>query len=281
MTQSTEKMAEKVQPSSSVILRHYGDGDEAGILNLLNLCYGRWGNIEKWRWLYSKYPGFASSDILIGEFNGNIIAHRGLHYRHLDINARHKVLTVVHVDGAVHPDFAGRGLYSKLNRATAEAGKEKGACLYLFWTLKGSLVYRHRIKTGFVEINQAPSFIKVFNPDKVLKAGLRDFLHKNRRMSAVLHSMKTELCFRIGDTEFRISDLVVRPGLSSDRKHSVRFILAEEVVYWLAGFRTSSRAGRIRSLALLLLAGKVRVKFGSLYSLLELTRKGAAIIGSL
>jgi len=280
MTQSMEKMAEKTEPNS-VFFRHYKDGDEADILNLLNLCYGQWGNIKQWHWLYTKYPGFTSSDVFIGECNGNIIAHRGLHYRHLDMNARHKVLTVAHGDSAVHPDFVGRGLYSKLHRTTLEAAKNRGACLDFTWTFKGSLAYQHHMKTGFLEINQAPSFMKIFSPDKVLRAGLRDFLHKNRKMSTVLHSMKTELYLRVGEAEFCTSDLLAKPALSSDKKHSVRFILADEVVYWLANFRTSSRPGRIKSLALLLLAGKVRMKFGSLYSLLELARKGVAILGSL
>ena len=65
------------------------------------------------------------------------------------------------------------------------------------------------------------------------------------------------------------------------RKGKVTLVFSEYAVSFLGKFRTNSRFERATSLLLLVLRGKVRIRFSSGRSFCEVARKGGAIVGSL
>jgi len=268
-------------PAKDIIVRRYELGDEAQIVNFLNLCYGEWGTIQKWQFFYADYPTFNKDDMVLTEVHDEIIGHGGVHFRDLLVWKR-KLYTASLTDAAIHPRYRGRGLYAGLVDIRLKMARSKGACLAFAWHLKGSNAYKHNKRIGFVEVKQSPVYIKVIRPEKVLKSGLFDLLHKNQRMKEVLQELGDDLCFRLGKFEFSVVELLGRVDkkLRKDRS-KVEIVLDENSLFIMANFRNMSRLKRILSLILLISLRRAKIRFSSFKALLNLARKGVAIIGSI
>lgn len=267
--------------AKNIIVRPYKPGDENKIVDFLNTCYGEWGTIQKWQFFYSGYPTFNKDDVVILEVDDEIIGHGGTHFRDLIVGKR-RLYTATLSDAAVHPHHRGRGLYTKLADIRLKNIKSKGACLAFAWHLKGSNAYKHNKKTGFIEVKQSPVYMKIIKPENVLKIGLFDLLHKNQRLRWALQDLQDDLCFRVGGVEFSIAELLGRADnkLKKDRR-GVKIDLDENSLLTMTNFRNMSRLKKIGNLVLLILLGRVKIRFNSLNVLLNLARKGVAIIGSI
>jgi GNAT superfamily N-acetyltransferase len=268
--------------SDNVVVRHYRNGDESKIVDLLNLCYGQWGEATKWQGVFCRYPTFNKDDVFILEKNGGIIAHRSSRFRNLITPDSQSIFTAQFADTAVHPQHRGSGIYTRLHELTLDAVRARGACLIFTTNLRGSTSYNHNKKTGFIELRQAPAYIKIINPQKVLRSGLSDFIHKNQKIRGSLQDLRNSLFFRIGKTEFPVGELLgetaQQPETGGDR---VTIVLDESSAFLVTRFRTSGRLQRIASLVSLLLRGKIRVKSSSFRAFVKFLRKGAAVIASL
>ena len=267
--------------AKNVIVRSYKPDDETKIVDFLNICYGEWGTIQKWQFLYSGYPTFNKDDVVILEVDDEIIGHGGTHFRDLVVGKR-RLHTTTLSDAAIHPHYRGRGLYTKLVDMRLKRAKSKGACLALAWHLRGSNAYKHNKKTGFIEVNQSPVYMKIIRPKKVLKAGLSDLLHKNQRLRWTLQDLQDDLCFRVRGAEFSIAELLGRADnkLTKDRR-GVTIALDEISLLTMTNFRKMNRLERIGNLVLLILLGRMKIRFSSLKVLLNLARKGVAIFASI
>ncbi len=276
-------MTEKAQlESKRISVRHYENGDEARIVEFLNRCYGNWGDLQKWQRLYTRYPTFNKENVFIMENNGEIVGHRGLHFRNLAIQEGHQVATATLGDTATHPDYRGRGLYAQLHEITLEEAKSKGSCFAFTWNLKGSTTYTHNRKTGFMEVTQSPAYVKILRPEKVLKAGLSDFLIKNPRLNNVLQNLEVDICFSYGASDFSLAELVGYTEKQQEKpQDKVKVFLKESSLATLVNFRNMSNFQRIRSLALLSLLGRAKVRFGSFKTFVRLCRKGKAVLGAI
>lgn len=268
--------------SDDATVRHYKSGDEAKIVNLLNLCYGQWGEATKWQGVFCRYPTFNKDDVFILEKNGEIIAHRSSRFRNLITPHSHSIFTAQFADTAVHPQHRGSGIYTRLHELTLDAVRARGACLIFTTNLRGSTSYDHNKKTGFIELRQAPAYIKIINPEKVLRSGLSDFIHKNQKIRGSLQDLRNNLFFRIGKTEFPVGELLgesaQQPETSGDR---VTIVLDESSAFLMTRFRTSGRLQRTASLVLLLARGKIKIKFSSFTAFGKFLRKGVAVLASL
>lgn len=263
-----------------MIVRPYELGDEAQIVNLLNTCFGDWGTLQKWQFLYSQHPTFNKDDIVILEANGEIIGHGGIHIRDLVID-KHRLSTATLSDAAIYPRHRGKGLYVKLVNARLKQAKSKSACLALTWHLRGSNAYEHNRKTGFVEINQSLVYMKIIKPDKVLMTGLFDLLQKNQRLRWVLEGMRNDLCFRVGEAEFSVADLLGKRSEHLERQTKVEIVFDKNSLPTVANFRNMSKFEKIQNLVLLMLLRRIKVKFVSISGLLNLVRKSVTIVGAI
>jgi len=264
--------------ATDIRTRPYRSGDEGQIVNLLNTCFGDWGTLEKWRFLYSEYPTFTESDIVILEADGKIIAHGGIHFRNLVVK-QHALRTATLSDAAIHPRQRGKGLYTKLVKARLREANSKGACLALTWHLRGSNAYEHNRKTGFVEIRQSPVYMKIIRPEKVLIAGLFDLLHKNQRLRWALEDIKVDLCLRVGEVEFGIADLLSKNKARVKKgKTKMQIVFAKDSLLIMANFRNMSKFEKMRNLVLLILLRRIKVKFGSFKGFLSLVCESGKIV---
>ena len=275
-------MSEAQRLPTGITIRSYKSGDEGEIVDLLNLCYGGWGDLRKWQALYSNYPAFTKDDVFIIGKDGKIIGHRGLHFRDVELSQGHRVSTVSLGDTAVHPQCRELGLYASLHQATLQAAESRGASLAFTWNLKGSTTYNHNRKTGFIELRQASAYVRIMNPGKVLRSGLSDFIHKNQKLRSILHDLENDLYFSIGEAEFPVAELL---GETSQQPKAsgkgVKLVFAESSLPLLTNFRTMSKLQRIRGLTLLLLCRRVKIRFGSPVVSLKVARKVVAILGCL
>jgi len=268
-------------PTKDIIVRHYKFGDEAKILDFLNFCYGEWGAIQKWRTRYTDYPTVNKDSVVLMEVNDEIIGHGGTILRDFMVWKR-RLHTASLSDAAIHPHYRRRGLYARLVDVRLKAAKSKGACLAFTWHIKGSDAYNHNKKIGFIEVQQLPVYMKVIRPAKVIKSGLLDLMHKNQRLKKVLQELEVDLRFRLGKFEFSVAELLSRVDKKLRKNQStVEIVLDENSLFVMANFRNMSKFKRITSFIVLILLGNTKIRFSSFKALLNLARRGVAIIDSI
>jgi predicted N-acetyltransferase YhbS len=265
-----------------VSIRPYSRGDEAQVLRLLNICFGNWGSMQEWTAKYLKHPSFDERDVFLVEKGGEIIGHEALHFRNLTIDNDSVISTVSLSDAAVHPDFRGYGLHSKLLDVMLHEAKGRGASLAFSWYLRDSGLHKHSRKIGFIEIKQPPAYMKIIRPEKLLRSGLLDFLHKSPGLKEKLNELANDLYFGLGRTTFSLSELFDKcsPG-ETQNKRKIGIIFNEYSLVSLVRFRNMTKHQRLLSLISMLLLRRVKIRFGSIASLVNLTRKSLSIIGSI
>jgi N-acetylglutamate synthase-like GNAT family acetyltransferase len=265
-----------------MLVRSYKKGDEVQIVRLLNICFGNWGSIQKWNACYLEHPNFDEKDIFVIEKDGEIIAHEALHFRDLVMSDGSVMSTVSLRDAAVHPDYRGQGLHSKLLVIMLEDAKSRGASLVFSWYLRDSGLYEHSKKIGFIEIKQPAAYMKVARPENVIRSGLLDFLHKSPNLKEKISRFGNDLCFSLGNVEFPLAELLGKYDQNTMlNEKKIKIVFKESSVPSLIKFRSMTGRQRLLSLASLLILRKVSIKFGSLAAFMTLVRKGSSIIGSL
>jgi GNAT superfamily N-acetyltransferase len=162
----------------NLVTKNYEENYEAKIVRFLNLCFGGWGNVVKWLYLYKYYPTFSDDDVVIIENrDGKIIGHGGLHIKDFMIRHKYKVPVALFCDAAVHPNHRGKGIYSKIIKLRFDSAKSRGASLVFWWVLKGATPYKIGIKRGFIEVKQPPIYMKILKPESIIKAGIKEDSH--------------------------------------------------------------------------------------------------------
>lgn len=266
--------------AQNIIVRSYHPGDEAKIVEFLDKCYGEWKTRQEWQLLYADYPTFSRDDVVIFEVGDEIIGHGGTHLRNL-VFQKWKLLTATLSDAAINPSYRGRGLYTQLVDTRLKRAKSKGACLGFAWHLKGSNAFKHNKRAGFIEVKQSAAYMKIMNPEKVLKTGLYDVLHKNQSLRWALQGLEDNLCFRVGEATFSVAELLGRTGnsLKEDRR-KIQIVLDDKSLLTMINFRNMDRLEKIAKLLSLILRRRIKIKVNSLKVLLDLARNGVAVVGS-
>lgn len=270
-------MESKDDPSE-IIVRSYKDGDEERILEFLNLCYGgNWGNMQKWKYLYTDQPLFTKFDIAIMETKGKIIGYGGMHFRNFVLNDK-KLLAVLLGDGGVHPEYRGMRLHSKLLGERFQRAGNKNACLCFGWVLKNSDAYKSDMRAGFVEAKEFPTYMRILNYDKVLKAGLTDLLTKNKRLRTALLSLEYPIYFQTNGVGFSLSELVNEVAESSQKR--IEIFLGEDAIKHIYNFRSIGKTQRTILLAYLLVLRKIKISFPSFMAFYIFIKNAKAIASS-
>ncbi len=270
-------MVKKVD-SSEIIIRSYKEGDEEQTLDFLNFCYGNWGSMQKWKYLYTEQPLFTNSDIVIMEMAGRVIGHGGMHFRNFALGDK-TLLAVLLGDGAIHPDYRGMRLHSKLLRERFQRAKNKNACLCFGWTLKNSDAYKSDIRQGFVEVKQFPTYLRILDYGNILKAGLSDILVKNGRLRAALLSFECPIYFKTHSKKFSISELF--DGVSGSQQDKIEIFFDENAIKRIYNFRSIGKTKKMYILMYLLVLRKIKISYSSFKAFIIFIKQAKAIISSL
>jgi len=263
--------SEMKSQGETTIVKKYVQGDEAKIVELLNLCFGEWGNLEKWRYRYPQYPTFTNEDVVTAECGGKIVGHGGIHVRDLIVKNGCKVLAALLGDIAVHPDFRRKGIWTKLLEVRLESAKSRGVSLAFCWVLRGSITHETNIKRGFIEVKRPPSYIKMLRPEKILANRLTDLLYTNQKFMNALRKFGMEVSFCRGKGEIYSRVLLNEPV---KKEGWLRIILSEEALPSIIHFRRISRLRRAATLVFLVIFRKIKVKSSSMSIFLKLIING-------
>jgi predicted N-acetyltransferase YhbS len=272
----------KQQLAKDIIVRNYRPGDEDRIIKLLNMCYGEWGSLQKWRSLYAQYPTFKKEDVFIIEKDNQIIGHESLHSRDFKISRDSYLNTVTLSDAATHPSYRSKGLHNRLIEFMLQTAESRGAGLVFSWYIRGTGLHAHSKRIGFVEVEQPTAYMKVINPGKLLKSGLSDFLQKNPKLEFKVQGFSDNLHFRLGESQFSVRDLFGVPSkkpIETDK--NVEIVFDESSIRLLAQFRTMNMRQRLQGIILLLLLRKAKIKFNSFRALFNLIRNVVETVGSI
>ena len=244
-------------------LRSYTGNEERRILDFLNLCYGAWGNLDEWKWRNVEYPTFEDDNIVIAELNGDIVGHGALFFRNLYMPNIGALCTSTLGDAGVHPEYRGKGVYSRITYETRiPIAKSKGAALLFLHMQKGSLTHKANRKRGFIEIHY-PVYIKIINGKKVLMAELTKYIQQNEDLKRL----------QFGNINIHLNDTGILVSIGEKRKNDskcgrVEIVVNEASLPLLIGMKVSGRVKAVIYFLALLLFRKLKLRISPTVSLL-------------
>jgi GNAT superfamily N-acetyltransferase len=148
-------------------VRRYRDEDEQDVVGLLaaSLGGGPAGRrtIEFFRWKHLQNP-FGRSLILVGETDGRIVGLRAfLRWR---FQAADRIVEAVRaVDTATHPDYQGRGVFSRLTHEAIELVCEQADLVFNTPNEKSLPGY---LKLGWEMVGRVPVAIRIQRPARMV-----------------------------------------------------------------------------------------------------------------
>lgn len=129
----------------SIEIRLYKKGDENQIVELLATVFGTWPSQkinctpeEYWRWKYLENP-VKESRVTVSLDKDEIMGVHHIQYANLFIEGK-KTLGSMSCDLAVHPNYRGMGLMSKISVPNEKAAEEEGLKLSYFITSNPILI---------------------------------------------------------------------------------------------------------------------------------------------
>jgi GNAT superfamily N-acetyltransferase len=153
--------------ASALLVRPYRDEDEWEVLDLLTVSLGGGPAgrrpAEFFRWKHLANP-FGRSLMLLGEADGRVVGLRAF-LRWRFVGGGRTVEAVRAVDTATHPEFQGRGVFSRLTREAIEALREEPALVFNTPNDKSLPGY---LKLGWSVVGRVPVSVRVRRPGTFL-----------------------------------------------------------------------------------------------------------------
>lgn len=150
-------------------VRMYQEGDEIGIVSLMNLEENSEYNLRRWLWKYKHNPyGFLT---VVAEHNGRIVGHMGLFL--VDVKVGNKIIRGSQAcELGVHPDFRHQGMFLAIGKALMKRASDEG--VFLTYGFPNEPAYYGHLKYGWFDVSMIPVLVTYFNTYK----GARDPLTK-------------------------------------------------------------------------------------------------------
>jgi GNAT superfamily N-acetyltransferase len=149
--------------AARVAIRPYEDADEEGVLDLLNAALGGGPAGSRpegfFRWKHLENP-FGRSFMLVAESDGRIVGLRAF-MRWEFVAGDRRFRAVRAVDTATHPDYQGRGIFSRLTLEALGALRDEADFVFNTPNEKSLPGY---LKMGWQVVGRVPIQIKVRRP---------------------------------------------------------------------------------------------------------------------
>lgn len=159
-------------PESTIEVRPAHPGDRPEILDLVRVGLGE-GGIPRteayWQWKHEQNP-FGPSPMLVAESGGKLVGLRAfLRWQWRRRDAR--IEAVRAVDTVTHPDWRGRGIFTKLTRSLLTRVAEEGVS-FVFNTPNEKSRPGY-LKMGWSDLGRVSLWLRLQRPLRVLKAFAR------------------------------------------------------------------------------------------------------------
>lgn len=164
-------------------VRQFRSGDEYKIIELLELVFGGWphfdlkcSSLDHWYW---KFEGYHPENqiICVAESGEKIIGCNQGQYARIKIGDA-IILSRQGVDTAVHPDFRGKGVYSRLDKMK-DTLYEKTDIKFVYFATTNPIVVKVDVKLGSRPFPHAVTkMIRVRNVDSLAKERQNDSFFK-------------------------------------------------------------------------------------------------------
>lgn len=150
-------------PPASIRVRPFSDDDEPGVLDLLEAAMGGGPTgrrtAEFFRWKHLESP-FGRSFLMLAEEAGRIVGLRA--FMRWEFEGAHGPVSAVRaVDTATHPDFQGRGIFTRLTMEALDA--LRGATDLVFNTPNQQSLPGY-LKMGWKVCGKVPIHVRVRRP---------------------------------------------------------------------------------------------------------------------
>jgi len=106
---------------STITIERYAENDIPEIIDLIRLSFGHDFSAERWHWLHYKNL-LAPSFIILARDDNKIIGIYSVIKKEITINGK-KYIAGRDIDPVVHPEYRGKGIFSKLLKAGYEMCK--------------------------------------------------------------------------------------------------------------------------------------------------------------
>jgi GNAT superfamily N-acetyltransferase len=149
-------------------VRVFGEQDEPQVLELLDAALGG-GPVGAWtpelfRWKHAENP-FGPSFMLVAESGGRIVGLRAFMRWRFEVGGR-RLSAVRAVDTATHPDYQGRGIFSRLTMEALDALRDEVDLVFNTPNEKSLPGY---LKMGWRSVGKVPVSVRVLRPVRVLR----------------------------------------------------------------------------------------------------------------
>jgi len=149
-------------------VRNLKPEEEKSHLEMLNLCYGRWGSKERWRKRYHQSEFDITKNVLVVEESGKWIGGVTTWFREAFLRNNKKIKLYIAGDAYVHPNHRGKGVYSISMRKSMELAQRKGATLGLGFISIYAIPFVALPRYGFVDIFYPQTKIFVLKPERFI-----------------------------------------------------------------------------------------------------------------
>jgi GNAT superfamily N-acetyltransferase len=208
-------MIEDAAPATDLAIRPYRDDDEAEVLDLVRGSLGGGPAGERppeyFRWKHLENV-FGRSFMIVAESEGRIIGFRALMRWRFEVDGR-TFEAVRPVDTVTHPDFRGRGVFSRLTRTALDLLHED---VDLVFNTPNPNSLPGYVKMGWQVVGQVPVWIRLSHPARFvawkLRRGRSEGAGPSERPSVVAPTAAEAL-----SDATRVTDLIDRSTVASGR----------------------------------------------------------------
>lgn len=165
-------------------VRIYQEGDETGIVDLMNLVFrGTKHDIRLWSWKYKTATrGFLT---VVADDHGKLVGHMGLQL--MDVKVGNKIIIGSQAcDLCVHPDYLRQGMFLAMGKILMKKAKDEK--VFLTYGFPTDPAYYGHIKYGWFDVSKIPVLVTCFDTHQAVEGELQ----RLKRMEPILR--KTAKC---------------------------------------------------------------------------------------
>ncbi len=260
---------------SSNTVRHYRDGDEYGIVDVLNRVFPNpWGTVEDWEWKHRRAEGFNPKCVLVAEWDGRIVGCWHATVREVVIGHR-RLKVGFEGDAAVLPSHRGGGLALRLYDALNDALLHCGVVLRTGVATPELARDFYAQLFGYYRL-PAPVYTKSLS-NRPLKEAIAELGERMQRRNAIPRDLAITIEFLLTDMPRFV--LKVSGGVVSTMEELIEsdVSIAGNQGAVLSALRGRSRGGNPWRLPMALLFRQVRLR-GWLFNGFKLARLVAVMV---